>query len=238
MLAAMNMRTGLALVFFSLSLHATAASLWTDDYEAARLQAKAENRFLLLDFTGSDWCGWCKKLDAEVFAKGDFKNYAKANLVCVTVDFPRNSTLKKKVAEQNEQLAKTFGVHGYPSIIILDPSGNKLNKVGYQEGGAEKYVELLETIIAPAREKLGLPKTAGPAGPGAAAALPAAAAPAAGAGYRTWTSASGQKLEARVEQRVGTKVYLRNRENKLITIDSTSLSAEDQAFLRDGRPGP
>jgi thioredoxin-related protein len=208
------------------------ADLWMDDFEEAKAQAKAENKFLLLDFTGSDWCGWCKRLDAEVFEKSDFKNYAKNNLVLVKLDFPRGFSLKKKTAEQNDKLAKEFGITGYPSILLLDPDGKKLTKTGYQDGGAEAYVQHLESLLADERKKLG-PVKAATATP-TAGTLPGTA-PAAGGNYRTWTAASGSTLEARVEQRVGTKIYLRTRENKLITIDSSSLSPADQSFL-SGRP--
>lgn len=207
------------------------ADLWTDNYEEALAQAKAENRILLLDFTGSDWCGWCKRLDAEVFEKSEFKNYAKDNLVLVKLDFPRGFNLKKKVAEQNEKLAKEFGVTGYPSIILVGPDGKKIEKTGYKEGGAEPYVAHLEKLLSDTRKKLGPVKAAAPAvASGGGMAKPGVA-----PGYRTWTSASGKTIDARVEQKVGTKLYLRTRENKLITIESTSLSAEDQAFL-SGQP--
>lgn len=211
----------------ALSAH---AGLWTDDFEEASRQAKAENRFLLLDFTGSDWCGWCKLLDAEVFSKSEFKAYAKDNLVCVTVDFPRGFSVKKRVAEQNAKLAKQYGVTGYPTIHLLDPDGNKIARTGYKEGGAKSYVAHLEELLRPTREKIGPVKTAAPGGLPSAPGGAAAATPS----FRTWTSASGQTIEARVEQRVGAKVYLRTRENKLITIDIASLSANDQAFLRGG----
>lgn len=80
------------LVAFSLSSFASAAKDgWTDNLEAAKAQAKKENKKILLDFTGSDWCGWCKKLDAEVFSKAEFKEYADKHLVLVEVDF---STLR------------------------------------------------------------------------------------------------------------------------------------------------
>ena len=206
------------------------ADLWTDDFEEAKAQAKAENKFLLLDFTGSDWCGWCKRLDAEVFEKSDFKNYAKDNLVLVKLDFPRGFSLKKKTAEQNDKLAKEFGIAGYPSIILLDPDGKKLTKTGYKDGGATAYVQHLEGLLADERKKIGPVKTAAVT-PGSRPGT----APSAGGNYRTWKAASGSTLEARVEQRVGTKIYLRTRENKLITIDSSSLSPEDQSFL-SGQP--
>lgn len=138
--------------------HAATAGLWTDDYEAALARAKTENRFLLLDFTGSDWCGWCKRLDAEVFSKSAFKQYASEKLVCVTVDFPRGFALKRKTQEQNKTLARKFDIQGYPTIVLLNPDGTTLATTGYQQGGAEAYVQHLESFIAPAREKLGISK--------------------------------------------------------------------------------
>ena len=226
-----RMKTLCIVVGLFFAIVSARADLWTDNYEEALALAKAENRILLLDFTGSDWCGWCKRLDAEVFEKSDFKDYAKANLVLVKLDFPRGFSLKKKVAEQNEKLAKEFGITGYPSIILVDPDGKKIQKTGYQEGGAEAYVAHLEKLLSDTRKKLGPVKTAAPA----VAAVGGTAKPGLSPGYRTWTSSSGKTLDARVEQKVGTKLYLRTRENKLITIDSSSLSAEDQSFL-SGQP--
>src|SRR5712671_809845 len=92
----------LAILAFASSA-ALGAAGWDDDYAKALAQAKAEKKLLLMDFTGSDWCGWCIKLDKEVFSKPEFKEYAKKSLVLVEVDFPRakeqSETLKK--ANQN-----------------------------------------------------------------------------------------------------------------------------------------
>ncbi|MCK5529413.1 MAG: thioredoxin family protein, partial [Kiritimatiellae bacterium] len=99
----MNKRTTLAALAITISFMVTASfagKLWETDFEKASAKAKASHRYMLLDFSGSDWCGWCIKLDDEVFSKKDFKNYAKENLVCVMLDFPRKS-LKKKLAKQN-----------------------------------------------------------------------------------------------------------------------------------------
>ena len=80
---------------FAGSAVAGAAAGWDDDYEKAVAQAKAEKKMVLLDFTGSDWCGWCIKLDKEVFSQPEFKDYAKENLVLVEVDFPNPSRRAK-----------------------------------------------------------------------------------------------------------------------------------------------
>lgn len=132
-----------------LSLVATsaiAASGWSDDYEKALEQAKKENKKVLLDFTGSDWCGWCIKLDKEVFSKPKFKQYAKDNLVLVEVDFPQGKRLPKKTVEQNEKLQQEHGVRGYPTIVVLDPEGKKLGQLGYVEGGPEAFIAKLEEV--------------------------------------------------------------------------------------------
>lgn len=121
---------------------------WLTDFEAAKAQAKAENKPLLLDFTGSDWCGWCIKLNKEVFSKDAFKEYASAELVLVELDFPRDaSKLPEGVAEQNEALAGKFSVKGFPTILILSPDGKLVDKTGYQRGGAEAYVEHIKEIV-------------------------------------------------------------------------------------------
>src|SRR5215216_7551869 len=87
---------------------------WLDDVEKAKAQAKAESKKILLDFTGSDWCGWCKKLDAEVFSQQAFKDYAAKHLVLVEVDFPKGFKLAEATSKQNAELAKKFGIRGYP----------------------------------------------------------------------------------------------------------------------------
>lgn len=107
---------------------AIAATGWTDDYEKALAQAKTEKKHVLLNFTGSDWCGWCIKLDKNVFSRPDFEAFAKENLVPVTVDFPQRKKLEKRVAEQNEKLKEEHGVSGFPTIVLLSPEGKVVQK--------------------------------------------------------------------------------------------------------------
>ena len=77
---------------------------WMTNWEEAKAKAKAENKPILINLTGSDWCGWCIKLDKEVFSKKEFKDYAKENLVLVELDFPQGKRQSKKLQEQNEKL--------------------------------------------------------------------------------------------------------------------------------------
>jgi len=123
-----------------------AAAGWSDDYEKAMAQAKAEKKNVLLDFTGSDWCGWCIRLNDEVFSKAEFKKYAKDNLVLVEVDFPQGKRLPKKVKEQNDKLQKDHGVRGFPTIVVLDPEGKKLGELGYMEGGPKNFIAKLDEL--------------------------------------------------------------------------------------------
>ena len=81
-----------------------AASEWLTDLPKAQAQAKEEKKMVLLDFTGSDWCGWCIKLHNEVFSKPEFAEYARKNLVLVEVDFPRKKKLGAEQKKANEAL--------------------------------------------------------------------------------------------------------------------------------------
>jgi protein disulfide-isomerase len=127
---------------------ASAASGWDDDYDKALAKAKAEKKMVVLDFTGSDWCGWCIKLDKEVFSQKEFKDYAKENLVLVELDFPQGKKLSKKVKEQNEKLKTEHSVRGFPTIIVLNSEGQKVGQLGYMAGGPAPFIEKLNGLKA------------------------------------------------------------------------------------------
>jgi len=143
-------RTGLmGLVFVSVVLFCLGAEAkdWETDFEKASARAKEAGKYMLLDFSGSDWCGWCIKLDKEVFSKNAFQKFAKANLVCVMLDFPRAKPQSNKLKKQNKALAEKYGIRGFPTVLILSPDGDPVERTGYQRGGPEKYVEHLTEII-------------------------------------------------------------------------------------------
>jgi thioredoxin-related protein len=121
---------------------------WMTDFEAAQAKAKAENKPLLLDFTGSDWCGWCIKLDEEVFSQTAFSQYAAAELVLVEIDFPRRTDQPAKLKAQNEALSQKYGIRGFPTILVLSPEGELIEKTGYRRGGPEAYVAHIKEILA------------------------------------------------------------------------------------------
>jgi len=125
---------------------------WTDDFEAAKEQAGKEGKLLLVDFSGSDWCGWCKKLDNEVFAQPEFLKGVKDDFVLVMIDSPSDkSRLSEKAAKQNPGLLKKYGISGFPTVLIMDAAGEVLDQTGYRDGGAEAYVEYLMDVRKHAR---------------------------------------------------------------------------------------
>jgi thioredoxin-related protein len=136
----------------TLGLGAFASEGWETDFEKASAQAKAEGKHMLVDFSGSDWCGWCIKLDNEVFSKEAFKAYAKGNLILVLADFPRDdSKQSSELKKQNKALSEKFSVRGFPTVIILDSEGKAVAQTGYQAGGPEAYVEHVKKLIAEAK---------------------------------------------------------------------------------------
>src|SRR5260221_13878642 len=89
---------------------------WMTDLSKAQAKAKAEKKLVMLDFTGSDWCGWCIKLHKEVFSKPEFEEYAKKNLVLVEVDFPRGKQQTEELKKANQKLQQKYGIEGYPTL--------------------------------------------------------------------------------------------------------------------------
>jgi len=121
---------------------------WLHDFEAAKTQAKEESKPIFINFTGSDWCGWCIKLEKEVFTKKEFQEYAKDNLVLVEIDFPEKKEQSVDLKAQNKKLDKDFEIEGYPTLFLLDADGKKFtDDIGYREGGPEAYVKHLKSLI-------------------------------------------------------------------------------------------
>jgi protein disulfide-isomerase len=136
-----------------LSCNRVGALDWETDLEIASLAAKASGKYMLLDFSGSDWCGWCIKLEKEVFSQNAFKDFAEKNLVCVLIDFPRMKKQALGLKQRNRDLATKYGIQGYPTIIIFSPDGEPVGKTGYLRGGSKKYVQHLNEIIERHRAK-------------------------------------------------------------------------------------
>ena len=119
---------------------------WLTDAQAAQAKAKEEKKLVLLDFTGSDWCSWCKRLKRNVFDTPEFARFAQSKLVLVEVDFPRGKTLSQAQQEANARLDKTYGINSYPTIILLNQDGKQLGRLSYIFGGPAAFIAKLEKI--------------------------------------------------------------------------------------------
>ena len=124
---------------------------WYTDIMKAQEQSRASNKPIFAFFTGSDWCGWCHKLEREVFEKAAFKKWAKEKVILVELDFPRNKQLPTELAQQNASLQQTFQVQGYPTIWLFfldkDKTSNKMNisalgSLGYPRGAEQGKEEV------------------------------------------------------------------------------------------------
>jgi thioredoxin-related protein len=145
-----NHYRSLGLLVAALSLLATAAlrgeSGWQTDFKKAQEEAKASNKFLLLDFTGSDWCPPCMQLKRDIFSTREFQDYASKNFVLLELDFPRVKSQPREVTMQNQQLASRFGIEVFPSVIILNTDGKKVGELlGYDPTlTVRTYIQELE----------------------------------------------------------------------------------------------
>jgi protein disulfide-isomerase len=129
--------------------------VWYNDVSKAMEVSKKSKKPLMLFFTGSDWCGWCIRLQKEVFKTPEFTKWAKDNVVLVELDFPRRTPQQPEIQQQNMQLQQTFGVRGYPTVWFVNATTNKekqvnfekLGTTGYVAGGPAKWLEGANQII-------------------------------------------------------------------------------------------
>jgi thiol-disulfide isomerase/thioredoxin len=129
---------------------------WYYEFDAAAEAAAESGKDLLVDFTGSDWCGWCHRLDDEVFAHQAFLDGVADKYVLVKLDFPRSEEAKAKVPnpERNAELRDAHNVRGYPTILLVTAEGQAFAQTGYQAGGPEAYLEHLGEIHRTGRATL------------------------------------------------------------------------------------
>jgi thioredoxin-related protein len=139
-------RSALILAVLLFLSGAAGAAEWIENFEDAKAKAQKEGKHLLLDFTGSDWCGWCKKLKHEVFDTEVFRREAPKNFILVELDFPHGKAQADSIRRQNQELSQRFGIEGYPTVILCDANGNFYARTGYRDGGGESYVNYLTEI--------------------------------------------------------------------------------------------
>jgi thioredoxin-related protein len=118
------------------------------DFEAGKKKAAAENKALLVKFTGSDWCQPCMKLEKEVFSKSSFKKAVAKDFVVVVLDFPQKKKLPKDEAAANKKVAKQYNLEGYPTVMLMDAQGKVFKLLSsYNGGGASAYLKSIQTSL-------------------------------------------------------------------------------------------
>lgn len=130
----------LSFLFFSLAVVQAQELKWhTNVTEAIKISDK-QNKPLLLFFTGSDWCGWCIRLQKEVLTTPEFTAWANKNVVLVELDYPRKKAQQAEIKQQNAELQQVFGIQGFPTIYFAKATKNKQGKTNFSSLGSTGYV--------------------------------------------------------------------------------------------------
>ena len=146
----------LGLLFIStLTVFSQEELVWHTDFDKAAKLSRKSKKPILANFTGSDWCGYCKVLTRTVFSTPEFKKWANENVILLELDFPKKKKLDPKLAKQNRALQKAFGVRGYPTIWLFNAGDKKnpkkniepLGKTGFVRGGFKKWVKTIEGFL-------------------------------------------------------------------------------------------
>ncbi len=109
----------------SASAFASTPEGWSTDLEKAFEKAKAENKSVLVEFTGSDWCPPCIAMRKEVFSKKEFVDAASKKFILVELDFPKGD---KELAEKNQPLAEQYKIEGFPTVVLFSPEGKEFTR--------------------------------------------------------------------------------------------------------------
>jgi thioredoxin-related protein len=130
------------IAFFFIGLSASQAQelKWYTNVKEATKVSNKEKKPLLLFFTGSDWCGWCIRLQNEVLKTPEFSKWAKESVVLVELDYPRRAPQSDEIKKQNNELQQAFGVQGYPTVYFANATVNKEGKVNFEGLGSTGYV--------------------------------------------------------------------------------------------------
>jgi thioredoxin-related protein len=131
------------LLLLAFSITAMSFANWQPDFETAKKIAKEKHEFILLNFSGSDWCGPCMRLRKEILDNEVFTKMADTSLVLVNADFPRNkkNQLDAQTKKQNDALADKYNPEGkFPYTLLLDANGKVLKAWdGYPDEGVQQF---------------------------------------------------------------------------------------------------
>lgn len=138
----------LAAAAFGAKLSQSVPKGWDEDFAACSERAQKEGKLLLLAFSGSDWCGWCVKMEKEIYSNRKFISEAKKRFILLMIDSPKNKNILSGLAKkQNPELVKKYGIRGYPTTVITRPSGEVVKHLGgYQRGGVDAFLASLNAV--------------------------------------------------------------------------------------------
>ncbi|MFN0069757.1 MAG: thioredoxin family protein [Limisphaerales bacterium] len=133
-----------AAALFALQAMASEAA-WLTSLPDALATAKKEDKVVLIDFTGSDWCGWCIKMKKDSLDRKEFTEWAAKHAVLVEIDFPDKKKQSDDLKKANEALKKKYDIEGFPTYVLLDATGKEIGRqVGYLEGGPAAFIKKIE----------------------------------------------------------------------------------------------
>jgi protein disulfide-isomerase len=131
---------------------------WHVDVDEAYKESQETGKPIMANFTGSDWCGWCKRLSAAVFVKPEFQKWAKENVVLLELDFPKRKSVPQEIKEQNSNMQRAFKVRGFPTVWVFEMDKDKdtdemkinaLGKTGYKSN-VKDFISDVERMLAKA----------------------------------------------------------------------------------------
>jgi thioredoxin-related protein len=157
------MKKIILIVFFFIGITASQAQelKWYTDVKEAITVSNKEKKPLLLFFTGSDWCGWCIRLQKEVLKTPEFNKWAQENVVLVELDFPRRTAQSDEIKKQNNELQQVFGIQGFPTVYFVNGKTNfeGLGSTGYVAGGPAAWIAVADPFVNKPAVGIAEPKT-------------------------------------------------------------------------------
>ena len=142
------MKTSIFAILSAIAVSVAHAGDYLTDLEAGKKKAAAEQKALLVKFTGSDWCPPCIKLNNEVFKDATFKEGIEKNFVVVVLDYPRKTPLPAAQTATNKKLAKKYNIKSYPTVMLMDAEGKAFRSIpGYSGIGAKAYLAGVQTAL-------------------------------------------------------------------------------------------
>ncbi|MEZ5164046.1 MAG: thioredoxin family protein [Fimbriimonadaceae bacterium] len=142
-----------ALIAFLYIADQNSGPAWQTNYSEAVKEAKATNKPMLVNFTGSDWCGWCIRLKKEVFTKRDFRKWAAENVVLVELDYPQQTPQSDAIKKQNKALAEKYRIESFPTILFINGKEEVIGQSGYlRDPGPKAWTKYADSMIASWRQ--------------------------------------------------------------------------------------